>query len=253
MKAVVTDVRGAFRAEHLLPGDRCRFRAVRAGRAWTLTQWFPAGAADAHIMLPPESTLSGRVVDADGRPVGGAVVRLKIDEASTDPTATTSSDGTFKLFQLGSTAGDLVALVRDGGTTGRAKLAARRPGVRAADGPIQILLGRGAVIAGTVVDKSGHALEHKGVRAIPVAAAEDAEWEDWPSAWTDADGRFRIEGLEPGRYRLSEWHGDGGNGHSGPEFILTSGDDVGAGATDVRLTYVIAHWDGELRKYVIGR
>lgn len=51
-----------------------------------------------------------------------------------------------------------------------------------------------------------------------------------PVAWTDQDGKFVIRGLRAGHYRLAipQWFSRG--------LLLTGGDDVAAGTSDIKLT-----------------
>ncbi len=61
---------------------------------------------------------------------------------------------------------------------------------------------QGASIAGQVKDGTGRALEN----ATVVAAPEDRRyWQLFRSIKTDVDGRYRIQGLGTGDYRVSAW------------------------------------------------
>lgn len=67
--------------------------------------------------------------------------------------------------------------------------------------PLVVELGPEAVITGTAVDEHGEPAAGVFVRALPkgpMSGYGGALWKWWPK--TDADGRFRIAGLQPGSY-----------------------------------------------------
>jgi hypothetical protein len=238
LQTLFTDADGRFRVARFLPGEEVSFEVTDAGCAPSRAGPFALGTADVRILLAPERTLPGRVVDPQGAPVAGAEVRIGFAEMSHSPRTKTAADGTFTLHELDASSGELVVLIRDRGATGRAKFVARRSSVSAADGPVEVVLGAGLAIEGTVVDVKDRPLRHRGVLAMPLSRSDDDLYRDWPSAWTGDDGTFRVEGLDPGRFRLRSWYGDSGSG-GGPPYELVGGDDVEAGATGVKLRLVI--------------
>jgi hypothetical protein len=86
----------------------------------------------------------------------------------------------------------------------------------------RVVLERGVAIEGVLVDDAGGAVANAGVAAY-------RETDDDPSgggggASTDAEGRFRIEGLRPGSYRLKATAG----GHGGSPPVSASAPGSGA-------------------------
>lgn len=144
--------------------------------------------------------LRGTVTDVMGGMIAGAVVTAKstehgnpITEGSwgTRPPVMTRTDdeGTFELWvRPGTLQLDASA---DGYAPGRALGLA--PGLVAS-----VVLAPESVLAGRVVDRSsGNPVE--GARVS--VGGEPLPGMPVPSTFTDAEGRFRLTGLEPGRYR----------------------------------------------------
>jgi hypothetical protein len=63
------------------------------------------------------------------------------------------------------------------------------------------LYGLGCV-HGTVVDESGKPISHIEVDLIPVAKTGDARWYGTHNQWTDEQGRYNLNRMEPGEYLL---------------------------------------------------
>ena len=63
------------------------------------------------------------------------------------------------------------------------------------------LYGLGCV-HGTVVDESGKPISHIEVDLIPVAKTGDARWYGTHNEWTDEQGRYNLNRMEPGEYLL---------------------------------------------------
>jgi len=57
-------------------------------------------------------------------------------------------------------------------------------------------------IHGTIVDESGKAISHIEVDLIPVHKTGDARWYGTHSEWTDDQGRYNLNRIEPGEYLL---------------------------------------------------
>src|SRR5580704_5354144 len=63
------------------------------------------------------------------------------------------------------------------------------------------LYGLGCV-HGTVVDESGKPISHIEVDLIPIHKTGDARWYGTHSEWTDLEGRYNFNRMEPGEYLL---------------------------------------------------
>lgn len=144
--------------------------------------------------------LRGTVTDVMGGTIAGAVVTAKSSDRGNPITegswgsrppvmARTDDEGTFELWVRPGTL-ELDASA-DGYAPGHALGLA--PGLEAS-----VVLAPESVLAGRVIDRaSGDPVE--GARVS--VGGEPLPGMPVPSTFTDADGRFRLSGLEPGRYR----------------------------------------------------
>lgn len=57
-------------------------------------------------------------------------------------------------------------------------------------------------IHGTIVDESGKPISHIEVDLIPIHKTGDARWYGTHSEWTDDQGRYNLNRMEPGEYLL---------------------------------------------------
>ena len=146
----------------------------------------PAAAASARV-------LTGRVVGPEGRPVAGAWV-----EAARSQEAETDGDGRFRFAGL--PPGATISLL------------ARAPGLRgtltadAGPGPVEIRLAAAATLEGRVTDAGGHPASGVPVLLGPRQSdpGEESTAADLVAAgsartFTDDDGRYRLDSLEPVR------------------------------------------------------
>lgn len=169
--------------------------------------------------------VKGRVADATGGVVPGALVMSEGDEAAGRAMATTDEKGEFTLW---STAGSVTL---GASATGYAPGRARGP----APGhffsiylvPGAVLVGR-AVVAGT----------DKAVVAARVEAIQVEGGSVRSSTSTDGDGRFRVEGLTPGRYRI-EATAEGREGYSRSSITLGMGETSPDTLVELDPAYVV--------------
>ncbi len=165
--------------------------------------------------LAPEAsaTIKGRVLRADGRPLGRARVRLA-------PLATTAGrpqvieselDGSFAFTDL--PAGEYRLSASKAGFLG-IELGQRRP--REPGQPLRVSLGetldrvdimlpRPSAIVGRIVDENGDPIEGASVRALRMEFVRGRRRlvEAGAPRLTNDLGRYRIYGLQPGRYVVS--------------------------------------------------
>ncbi|KRE97255.1 hypothetical protein ASG76_00545 [Nocardioides sp. Soil774] len=174
-----------------------------------------AGATTlAPVALAARPTLSGQVVTPTGKPVEDALVRIYDAAAGTSTTSTrTRADGSWA---VGVAAGNYKAYFEASGYA--FEYYNNKPSLAAADVVAaganlgQVVLSRGSVVQGTVVNAANAPLER--ARATVYAASGRQVGSDL----TDASGNYRIEGVAPGSYRvqftdpvgeyLPEWNAD---------------------------------------------
>lgn len=164
------------------------------------------------IVLAPAVAVSGRVVDAEGKPVEGASFmttfsgsNLSIGGPATSPCPSgklkvTGADGGFTLelekagwFQLKTT-------VSGHFSTTLERLHVPAEGLKG----LEIQLGKGAVVSGRVRDPKGF--------PIPGAQIKLSGGQESGTAVSDADGSYTLNGVEPGERELSVYHPDHAQG-----------------------------------------
>ena len=158
------------------------------------------------IALAPESTITGRVVDAaTGTPIGGA----RVIAGPRHLEATAGPDGTFSF---------------EGLPAGTVKLAALAP---ARYGRLDrgITVGVGERVEGVVVQiYPAHSvvatIEVVGDRKICNPAPALSDWHlDVPTPWRDDGGRYHFDGVPPGTYTVAL-----GCGLPVPPVVVAGGD-----------------------------
>ncbi len=188
---------GTFRIESLKPGVAYNLFIYGSGPMTPRgTATAPAERVD--LVVDGTARISGRVLDADGRPVTAYQVVAQADRSagSTGWTGSarqevSSETGEFALETAPSGAVELRV-------TAKGFQAARLGGVVVEEGEskegVEIRLVKGASVQGRVVEASGGA---------PVAGAEVSAESAPARAIADADGGFVIDGVAPGKVRLT--------------------------------------------------
>ncbi len=195
---VSTDGEGRFRLPGLDPAyanyQILRVRAV--GFPATRVQLPPGKPGEQRkgvvVQLRRGGTLHGRVTDANGVGIAEACVRVWSENGRW--ATRTDTDGRYELDVLPGVH-DVTALARD------AQLLYRSPLLRDTRSVVRVTSGRrtsadftlrrGGILTGRVVDDHGQPVEGANVSAGPTRFS----LADTRRAITDADGRFRIEGL----------------------------------------------------------
>lgn len=206
-----TDAEGRFDLLASAPKEpELALVVAAAGFVAARVPWRPGGPP-VDLRLTPAATVAGQVVDREGRPQDGFLVSAeRRDDGADDlppPRVRTGPDGRFRLAGLEpGVAYELVA-VRFEVARGRLAVAAlateeSRAGLRLPVTAFRVATGRvvdpagepvaGAVAALTRVDEAPRFFGSDSLGQPSLAARRES----------DGGGRFRIPGLEPGRYDL---------------------------------------------------
>lgn len=191
-RAVQTDEQGRFRM--LLAEGTWTVRAGAPGFVPARARQVPVAAntgGEVELQLESGAALEGLVLDADGRPLAQAFVFVyregrRLGEVQTD------AEGRFQ--RDGLEPGPVELFTRSDDRTRCARDAAQlRAGVNQL---VTLRLAEAARVAGTVRDAAGQPLAEVQVQARSVAGDVRRE------GVTDAQGRFVVPDLYPGRYRV---------------------------------------------------
>jgi len=174
-------------------------RVEAAGYAPASVELFVARSTTQDVRLVPAARVAGRVVEHSGkRPLAGAEVMLTSvppGEVAAPRAARTGAGGQFELTGLGPGRYQLTA--RQGRLASTGKILALHAG-QAIDG-IEVEVGPGLAIGGRVKGDGGAGLANIHVFAVREAPPFGPE----AHTRTGRDGGYVVEGLLPGRYRLS--------------------------------------------------
>lgn len=169
------------------------------------------------IAMGPAATLSGRVVDPEGKPVAGARLwtggSVSFDDVLS---ATTDTDGRFAITDLAEFDGtkNVGKPVGNGAFQGpttcfltiqHPDFAQKRPGYTRVPGKLEVALTVGARIGGQVVDDvTGKPAANAivSMQATTVNLANGSDDGGWHQTITAADGTYRFEGLASASYNI---------------------------------------------------
>lgn len=185
---IATDPEGRFRLSELDPGDYSLVTRHADYVADSRAVRVEAGAiSEVTVRLVPGEALAGQVVDARGRPVEGALVRLAL-EGGTGPesaAASSAADGTF--LARGLRPGRWAVSVARAGYR-----LARRSADVPAPGPLRIELSEDPGFEVVVATSGGEPVEGARVSALRRTGGVPGVR---GSGVTAADGRIRLPGL----------------------------------------------------------
>ena len=66
-------------------------------------------------------------------------------------------------------------------------------------------------IHGTVVDERGTVRKDVRVEIVPTENRDETRWTSFPSGWTDSEGRFSVDRINPGNYLVAVHYNDAPN------------------------------------------
>jgi len=189
-------------------GGSCHLEGVPTGEyelsAWvdgyehegTVLSIHPGETATARLVLEPSWSLDGMVVDAEGRPVAGAGIRLHRD--SDEPRRHTGADGRFSL-EVPQTDSIDIDVIHDDYVP--AVVAVNLP-----DPHLVVRLTPGSGVDGVVLDGDGSPVEGAYVEAckgrIDPLAPRPARCESLRDGVSDATGAFRLHAMPEGPITL---------------------------------------------------
>jgi RNA polymerase sigma factor (sigma-70 family) len=207
---VVTGADGRYRIEGVAPGGFDLVVRSRQGReTHTAGSAKPGETVHVEVTLPLSVTWRGTLRDDDGRPLSGANLNTGRSFART------AKDGTFAVSGL--EPGPLTVQVRLADRRADRKLVV--PAV--AEFERDLWIGGGARIAGRVLDETGAPVARCEIRLLPRTGGVLESG----STTTDAEGRFDVQDLEQGSYRIAVSQG------SRVPLLVTA--ETATGATDV--------------------
>ena len=203
----------------------CHLGARKAGYVPSSQRQFTASEGNTVAftieLRGPGGTLTGRVIDPQGRPVAGAVVQAGDEDQRNHQLA----DGASALGPQN----EQVRTAADGSFTfaglevGDVPIAARAPGLAPWQGKVMLQAGRsetlvihlqaGATLFGTARDEAGAPLARVDIRIGQWSPLLDR------SAYTGDDGTFRIEGLGSGPTKVHAVHDDFGQREASLDLI----------------------------------
>jgi hypothetical protein len=206
-----SDATGAFTLRGVPAGDF----EVRAMASDGRSGMQPVSATTADltnllIQLTPRTSVSGRIVDTNGKPV--AAIRVSAErvdvpmavllrEAGIPRGATTTPDGAFKIVGLDPGVWSLSAIEPKGGGTDAAKLEVDLSDGGDRTGITMTIEARDAVIRGTVRGADGKPASGAKVGALREVGGEQ-QFDAREPVRTDDTGSFVLDKLRPGTYAV---------------------------------------------------
>jgi 5-hydroxyisourate hydrolase-like protein (transthyretin family) len=218
----VTDAAGAFRVPHLVAAQ-FDVRAEAEGFVVGRTTVNLADGKPVVVEMSPEMTIEGVVAYADGVPLEGVTVQVLVggqgirtfgSMQESQPSATTDSNGAFRLSGVGEGTYTLDVRPQWGSDLNFRPL--RVDGVAAGARGVKVVAERGGSITGRVADPQGHPIPAAYISAGPVQKPGVAmTGNEWRNAQTKSDGTFTLTGLAEGPYNLQVMlmNGAGGGGY----------------------------------------
>jgi uncharacterized GH25 family protein len=175
----------------------------------------------------------GNVLDEEGKPVEGVQVHSQpVNYNGEGESTVTREDGTFE--HRGFSPNQKIQITASGRGFSAPPVGPLDLGDADLNG-IEIRMATGGSIAGVVVDKTGQPMTRASISAIPVQGGQNSQSQ---GSGLDRDGKFKIQGLLAGAYRLEvhpydSYSRSSGSQQQGTEVTLAEGEKV----TGVRVVY----------------
>ncbi len=207
---VVTDDEGRFRLGGLAAGELVDLDVDHPRHRARKVDGVEPPADDLEIELDAGVRVTGRVLDASGRPVASAQVRLQTESEvqtsggqsrfSSNHAAITDEEGRFDeaglapgTLSVEAMSGDLSPAAAGPFTTESGDLI----------GPLELVLGEPVELAGTLYGLDGDPVPGVLVEAQRAASTDSRTRTGRRSARTGPAGRYRFHGLPAGEYEVS--------------------------------------------------
>lgn len=193
-----SDAEGRFRVGGLAPGVAVSLVVSRDGFIATALPGIEPPSSSVEVVLQPASRISGRVLDPERRPVVEAAVMSRAAEgglagSSMPVVARSDAEGNFEIE--GVQPGRVEVSVRAQGFQDFTLAGLEVPTDKTVEG-LELVLTRGAVVEGTVVDDAGNPLVGVAIQVLDPREGEFSRRS--PRAQTDGDGRYSIANAVPG-------------------------------------------------------
>ncbi|MHC4471892.1 MAG: MSCRAMM family protein, partial [Planctomycetota bacterium] len=187
-------------------------------------------AEEVRIVLDQGATVRGVVKDAEGEPQSGRMVMLAEGGSFGPNMATTDVNGEFSFTDI--SAGKHTLMLMSMGTGGGFSMEAqtRQVTVKAGEEVFVEFGGRGAVrkatLKGRLLDR-GKPVGTRMLMIVPVRRGGGLGlMSGMKMVTTDAEGRFNVPDLEPGRYAILSSSMGSGTMTSGSEIVIDEGGEI---------------------------
>ncbi|MCI0587871.1 MAG: carboxypeptidase-like regulatory domain-containing protein [Planctomycetes bacterium] len=215
------DGAGAFVLRGLPPG---RYEASAVGEGFAPLAKKPVSVAArktarVDFVLDPPSSVTGQVVDREGKGISGARVRARPCDGNSHPfgnapvvygRATTDEKGFFRIGSL--CPGEHSVSATSGGFAPSNPVYAEVPAAGALEG-VKVVLEPGRTLRGTVVDREGNPVADAWVRTMTDRTQKPGDPSPRltrESARTSSDGAFEIRGIDQGPFIVEASHPEHG-------------------------------------------